>query len=968
MISIKGLHKYFNKGKQNEIHVINDVTLDLPERGMVAVFGKSGCGKTTLLNVIGGLDGYASGTVEIDGHSIARNTDDVRNNYVGYIFQNYNLSKDETCYDNVAAALRLLGITDESVIEERVVAALRNVDMEKYAKRKPDTLSGGQQQRIAIARAIVKNPRIILADEPTGNLDEINTVMIMNLLKAIAKDHLVILVTHEANLVEHYCDKIIELSDGCVRSVRDNENAFGLHSKDKNGIYLGELERSELCGDVAAIDYYGERPSEPIRLKIINDGTRVYVSIDTPKVEVIDSTSEIKIYEGIFEQKEQSDVCDEIDMSKLTPVFSDKPGRLFNLRSAIRSGYRANFKKHKKSIKALRACMLLFAIAVVFMAGTFGVAIKEYLTAKDAYSANTFYVYTPDATVSDKLLSALEDESSGVDFIKLQEPYKYDDYLVSFRLGSFESFEISAYDTDFYANAVLLDTSVASGLPLVAGRRTELGAEDALISTKMADTLIKRSAVGYISDYDDLVGILSTSLAANGMSVRIAGVVESDESAVYMSSLSLAKHLKQRAPLSHTYLATQIGESVADGKTILVKNSGASKVEYPEVGDTITLQGISFEVAGIITSYLQYNDWLTGSGIAVLDRDGYYSALVAAEYPSLVSGTPEFDQKLAELKNERYFEYFDYYYEWLDEFLWVRYLSTGEESLWLYFEKEIEEMRYVYCDSYYYKGLQYKEKYGEYPSKSDFDLISDDFKDSVNISPAKYMDFYYDEYYSSNRGSGISFPAYLVSDKDYVTLSKRVGQTHPSADTDYQNDVYTLVHSTDPEATKAWIARELADLTNDGIAAVFTPDDVFASIIDDKREDIVSSVTSLVVMMVIMSLCMYFIMRSSLMNRIKEVGIYRAIGVSKKNLVFRFLVEAAVLSSMTVLLGYIGVSAFIYAGYSISSLVADVFFYPIWYALIVLAALLGISLVCGILPIVFLLRRTPSEILAKYDI
>ena len=182
MISIKGLHKYFNKGKQNEIHVINDVTLDLPERGMVAVFGKSGCGKTTLLNVIGGLDGYASGTVEIDGHSIARNTDDVRNNYVGYIFQNYNLSKDETCYDNVAAALRLLGITDESVIEERVVAALRNVDMEKYAKRKPDTLSGGQQQRIAIARAIVKNPRIILADEPTGNLDEINTVMIMNLL------------------------------------------------------------------------------------------------------------------------------------------------------------------------------------------------------------------------------------------------------------------------------------------------------------------------------------------------------------------------------------------------------------------------------------------------------------------------------------------------------------------------------------------------------------------------------------------------------------------------------------------------------------------------------------------------------------------------------------------------------------------------------------------------------------------
>ena len=181
MIRVNKLNKYYNKGKSNELHVINEVSLELPDSGMVALFGKSGCGKTTLLNVIGGLDGFASGSVEIDGADICRDTDGVRNRAIGYIFQNYNLCREQTCYENVANALRLCGVTDDAEIDERVIAALKNVGMEKYAKRPPDTLSGGQQQRIAIARAIVKNPKIILADEPTGNLDEANTLVIMEL-------------------------------------------------------------------------------------------------------------------------------------------------------------------------------------------------------------------------------------------------------------------------------------------------------------------------------------------------------------------------------------------------------------------------------------------------------------------------------------------------------------------------------------------------------------------------------------------------------------------------------------------------------------------------------------------------------------------------------------------------------------------------------------------------------------------
>ena len=153
-VRIQNAHKYYNKGKENQLHVMNNVSLELPEVGMVAIFGRSGCGKTTLLNAVGGLDKIASGKIELFGQDIREDTDTLRNKYVGYIFQNYNLNNNETVFENVSTALRLCGMEDETEIEERTMAALANVEMDKYRDRTPDTLSGGQQQRVAIARAL----------------------------------------------------------------------------------------------------------------------------------------------------------------------------------------------------------------------------------------------------------------------------------------------------------------------------------------------------------------------------------------------------------------------------------------------------------------------------------------------------------------------------------------------------------------------------------------------------------------------------------------------------------------------------------------------------------------------------------------------------------------------------------------------------------------------------------------------
>ena len=445
MIRIQGLNKFFNKGRQNEIHVINDVSLELPEKGMVAIFGKSGCGKTTLLNVIGGLDSYESGSLTVEGRDVRENTDDTRNKYVGYIFQNYNLHKTRTCAENVADALRLCGMRDEDEIERRVHAALTAVDMEKYGKRTPDTLSGGQQQRIAIARAIVKNPRIILADEPTGNLDEANTVMIMELLKAISRDHLVLLVTHEANLVDYYCDTVIELSDGRVQSVRHNKNAGGYAARDKNDIYLGELAKTELADANAEIEYYGDAPASPIKVKIVNSGGKLYVRIDTDKVHLLDGTSEVKLREGVYEtapEKKESER--RIDMSELPRVEGTDLGKLFSFKSSVKSGYAANFRKTKKGKQVLRSCMSLFAAVIVFMSAVFGTVFGQLADVKDSYNHNVFYIYTPDADVSGRLNAAVGKEETGIDYVRLTGNHPEGDSYIFFRTGNFEIRGLSA--------------------------------------------------------------------------------------------------------------------------------------------------------------------------------------------------------------------------------------------------------------------------------------------------------------------------------------------------------------------------------------------------------------------------------------------------------------------------------------------------------------------------------------------
>ena len=233
MLELKKIKKSYSAG-ENEQTVLKGIDVNFRRNEFTSILGSSGSGKTTLLNIIGGLDKYDSGDLIIDGISTKkyddRDWDSYRNYRVGFIFQNYNLIMHQSVLANVEIALTLSGVS-KTERKKRAIDALTKVGLKQHINKKPSQLSGGQMQRVAIARAIVNNPEIILADEPTGALDSKTSIQIMDLLKEIAKDKLVIMVTHNPDLAKEYSNRIIELKDGLI--VNDS-NPFDGKEKVKN--------------------------------------------------------------------------------------------------------------------------------------------------------------------------------------------------------------------------------------------------------------------------------------------------------------------------------------------------------------------------------------------------------------------------------------------------------------------------------------------------------------------------------------------------------------------------------------------------------------------------------------------------------------------------------------------------------------------------------------------------------------
>ncbi len=223
MLQLQHIRKSYTTGDFTQV-ALNDISVAFRDNEFVAILGPSGSGKTTLLNIVGGLDHYDSGDLVIDGISTKeykdRDWDTFRNNRVGFVFQSYNLIPHQTILANVELALTLSGVSKDER-QERAKKALEEVGLGEHINKKPSQLSGGQMQRVAIARALINDPEILLADEPTGALDSKTSVQIMDLLTQIAKDRLVVMVTHNPELAQQYATRIVNLTDGVIVSDTD---------------------------------------------------------------------------------------------------------------------------------------------------------------------------------------------------------------------------------------------------------------------------------------------------------------------------------------------------------------------------------------------------------------------------------------------------------------------------------------------------------------------------------------------------------------------------------------------------------------------------------------------------------------------------------------------------------------------------------------------------------------------------
>lgn len=367
MIKLIDVSKYFNKKKSNEIRAIDHTSIELPDKGLVTFLGNSGCGKTTLLNAIGGLDKVDSGEIYVDnekltGRSLSK-VDEIRNAYIGYIFQNYNLIDDATVFENVALVLRMIGVKDKEEIEKRVMYILDKVGIAKYRNRPTKMLSGGERQRVGIARAIVKNPKIIIADEPTGNLDSKNTLEIMNIIKAIAREKLVILVTHEREIAHFYSSRIIEIVDGEIVSDKEGEYEGELDYKIDNKIYLKDMPvHADLSQDGVKVAYYSDSDDANIDVKIVVKNNNIYIQTNSElkqgieNIELVDSHYE-KISKNIYEDYKFD--YDQMIDPNFVPAYTS----IFNGKTLLLEGFKKVF-----SYSVLKKILLLgFVFASMFV-------------------------------------------------------------------------------------------------------------------------------------------------------------------------------------------------------------------------------------------------------------------------------------------------------------------------------------------------------------------------------------------------------------------------------------------------------------------------------------------------------------------------------------------------------------------------------------------------------------------------
>lgn len=531
MIKIEKVNKYFNRRRKNEIHIIDNTSLELEDKGLVAILGQSGSGKTTLLNAIGGLDKVSNGKIYVNGKKItkrrASTVDKIRNLNIGYIFQDYKLIENMSVFDNIAISLRMIGLKNKKEIEKRVKYVLEAVNMYRYRNRPANMLSGGEKQRVAIARAIVKNPSIVIADEPTGNLDSKNSLEIMNIIKAISKEKLVILVTHEVDLAKFYATRIVEIQDGKVINDYKNETKESLEYRLENKIYLKDFKDiNNLKNEKFNVNIYSDDENDKIDVNIVIKNGSIFIQAENRKVEVVDDNSSIELINGHYQkidksiyEKHKYNLDDVIDTK-----YKAKYSSIYGFFKSIRVGFNRilNYTVLKKILLlGFLASAMFIVYSVANIAGITNIKESDYI------KIDRNYLYVDMAKVN------VEDY---VKYEKLEDV----DYMIpgdgnaSFKIKMDTYYQLSNYS--FELSGSLVDIGKINEELLIKGRMPqneyEIVIDKKIINNMLHSDFSSFASMGIKSE-DELLDKIVT--IDDMKEFKIVGFTDNNTESIYTS-------------------------------------------------------------------------------------------------------------------------------------------------------------------------------------------------------------------------------------------------------------------------------------------------------------------------------------------------------------------------------------------------------------------------------------------------
>lgn len=535
MIKLNNINKFFFKNRANQNQVCKNINLEFEDKGFVVILGSSGSGKTTLLNILSGMDKFDSGSLEFSGQEFykynSKKWDKIRNNRIGYIFQNYNLLRDITVYENIELVLKMNGITDKTEIERIVSYLLESVGMKNYENRLVKQLSGGQQQRIGFARALSKNPDLILADEPTGNLDSKTTIELMDILKSISKERLVVMVTHEQALANFYADRIIEVENGAVVSDKVNEKSANLSIIQEQIIYLKDYEKNEVNSDNIDLTNYRKDSLDdlPIKIDIVDKQDTIYVKVDNngrKRIKFIDKDSEIELKDE--SSKNRIKVDKSFDFKKTSSEHISEKRNVITIKDSFKLALR------KINILTYGGKMLFLVLAFVgviisISSGLLSEAYRDENVITDE-NRNYIKVRTPQITYEE--IMELED-IEGVEQVMLV----YKEF--NFRVTTPTYYQI---ENSLVLNAFPIDIKFLDESKLISGTMPE--GYGVVIDKMVADKLIEDNSYRGIKTYEDILNSsfkLQTSNADQDMSVEnsilfpITGIATDNSKSVWMA-------------------------------------------------------------------------------------------------------------------------------------------------------------------------------------------------------------------------------------------------------------------------------------------------------------------------------------------------------------------------------------------------------------------------------------------------